>query len=64
MVRGIEIDDVVASGPQTRVLRQVRNGVAVRMAILYSLLGAPAPDARGRVPTDESGAMIEERTDA
>ncbi|TXH64601.1 MAG: aspartate carbamoyltransferase catalytic subunit, partial [Thermomonas sp.] len=34
MNRGIEITDEVADGPQSRVLRQVANGVAVRMAVL------------------------------
>ena len=36
--RGIEITDEVADGPQSRVLRQVANGVAVRMAVLEALL--------------------------
>ena len=39
MNRGIEIADDVADGPQSRVLRQVANGVAVRMAVLEALLG-------------------------
>jgi aspartate carbamoyltransferase catalytic subunit len=39
MNRGIEITDEVADGPQSRVLRQVSNGVAVRMAVLEALLG-------------------------
>ena len=38
--RGIEITDEVADGPQSLVLRQVRNGVAARMAVLETLLGA------------------------
>lgn len=38
MNRGIEIDADVADGPQSLVLRQVANGVAVRMAILEELL--------------------------
>ncbi|MBB3344971.1 aspartate carbamoyltransferase catalytic subunit [Luteimonas sp. RC10] len=38
MNRGVEIADEVADGPQSRVLRQVRNGVAVRMAALEALL--------------------------
>ncbi len=37
--RGIEITDEVADGPQSLVLRQVSNGVAVRMAVLETLLG-------------------------
>ncbi len=41
MIRGLEIDDAVASSAVSLVLRQVRNGVAVRMAILFLLLGGP-----------------------
>ena len=36
--RGVEITDEVADGPQSLVLRQVRNGVAARMAVLEALL--------------------------
>ena len=36
--RGVEITDEVADGPQSLILRQVRNGVAVRMAALELLL--------------------------
>ncbi|MEP6907858.1 MAG: aspartate carbamoyltransferase catalytic subunit [Pseudoxanthomonas sp.] len=36
--RGVEITDDVADGPQSLVLRQVSNGVAIRMAVLESLL--------------------------
>ena len=38
MNRGVEIDDAVADGPQSLILRQVRNGVAVRMAVLEALM--------------------------
>jgi aspartate carbamoyltransferase catalytic subunit len=38
MNRGVEIDDAVADGPQSLILRQVSNGVAVRMAVLEALL--------------------------
>ncbi len=40
MNRGVEIDDAVADGPQSLILKQVANGVAVRMAVLETLLGA------------------------
>ena len=40
MNRGVEIDDDVADGPQSLILRQVSNGVAARMAVLEVLLGA------------------------
>jgi aspartate carbamoyltransferase catalytic subunit len=39
MIRGIEIDAAVADHPRTLVLDQVANGVAVRMAVLFQLLG-------------------------
>lgn len=38
MNRGVEIDDDVADGAQSLILRQVANGVAVRMAVLETLL--------------------------
>ena len=37
--RGVEIDSSVADGDQAIILDQVLNGVAVRMSVLYSLLG-------------------------
>ncbi len=39
MNRGVEIDSRVADGPQSVILDQVTNGVAVRMAVLYLLAG-------------------------
>ncbi len=55
MNRGVEIDSDVADGPHSVILRQVTNGVAIRMAVLYLLSGG-APEqaeaakagARGR----------------
>ena len=38
MNRGVEIDDDVADGAQSLILKQVANGVAVRMAVLETLL--------------------------
>jgi len=37
--RGVEVSPEVADGPFSLILDQVKNGVAVRMALLY-LLGA------------------------
>jgi aspartate carbamoyltransferase catalytic subunit len=37
--RGVEIDPEVADGPYSVILDQVDNGVAVRMALLYLVLG-------------------------
>tara|TARA_B100000212_G_scaffold332565_1_gene300961 strand:+ start:205 stop:1143 length:939 start_codon:yes stop_codon:yes gene_type:complete len=39
MNRGVEIDSIVADSDQAIILDQVLNGVAVRMSILYLLLG-------------------------
>jgi aspartate carbamoyltransferase catalytic subunit len=39
MNRGVEIDSQVADGDQAIILNQVLNGVAVRMSVLYLLLG-------------------------
>jgi aspartate carbamoyltransferase catalytic subunit len=39
MNRGVEIDSKVADGPQSVILEQVTNGIAVRMAVLYLLAG-------------------------
>lgn len=39
--RGVEIAPEVADGPYSVILEQVANGVALRMAILYLLLGGP-----------------------
>jgi aspartate carbamoyltransferase catalytic subunit len=39
MNRGVEIAAEVASRPRSVITDQVRNGVAVRMAVLYQLLG-------------------------
>jgi len=45
MIRGLEIDPAVADGPQSGVLEQVTNGLAVRMALLYHLVGGAPADA-------------------
>ncbi|MGH9718035.1 MAG: aspartate carbamoyltransferase catalytic subunit [Candidatus Acidiferrales bacterium] len=45
MIRGLEIDPSVADGPQSAVLEQVTNGLAVRMALLYHLIGRAPADA-------------------
>lgn len=45
MIRGLEIDSAVADGPQSAVLEQVTNGLAVRMSLLYQLVGRAPADA-------------------
>ena len=39
--RGVELTPEVADGPQSAILRQVTNGLAVRMAVLSLLCGRP-----------------------
>ncbi|HEC04952.1 MAG TPA: aspartate carbamoyltransferase catalytic subunit [Thiothrix sp.] len=38
--RGVEIDTKVADGPQSVILQQVTNGIAVRMAVMSMVMGA------------------------
>jgi aspartate carbamoyltransferase catalytic subunit len=45
MNEGVEIDASVAHGTRSLVERQVTNGVAVRMALLYLLVGTPTLEA-------------------
>ncbi len=40
--RGVEIAPEVADGPYSLILNQVENGLAIRMALLYLLVGGPA----------------------
>jgi len=37
--RGVEMSSYVADGQQSHVLKQVENGVAVRMSMLYHVCG-------------------------
>lgn len=37
--RGVEIESALADSPQSYILKQVTNGIAVRMAVLYLLSG-------------------------
>ena len=46
MIRGLEIDPAVADGPQSCVLDQVTNGLAVRMALLFLMIGADTSSER------------------
>jgi aspartate carbamoyltransferase catalytic subunit len=43
--RGVEMDADVAEGPQSMVTDQVTNGLAIRMALLYLLLGGKSNDS-------------------
>ena len=42
MMRGMEITPEVADSPRSTIVEQVSNGVSVRMAVLYLLLGGAA----------------------
>jgi aspartate carbamoyltransferase catalytic subunit len=60
MVRGMEITADVADSSRSVIVEQVTNGVAVRMAVLYLLLGG-SDDAETTTPsttdTSEDGAL-------
>jgi aspartate carbamoyltransferase catalytic subunit len=53
MNRGVEIDSDVADGPHAVILKQVTNGVAVRMAVLYLLAGG-APEMAEAAKANEA----------
>ena len=58
MNRGVEIAPEVADRPNAVITNQVANGVAVRMAVLYRLLGSGVPlsgpaASAGRIPVAE-----------
>jgi aspartate carbamoyltransferase catalytic subunit len=44
MNRGIEISSEIADGPNSGILTQVTNGLAVRMAVLYLVSGVQNTD--------------------
>jgi aspartate carbamoyltransferase catalytic subunit len=52
MNRGVEISPEVADGPQSYVLEQVTNGIAVRMALLFLLMSGATDE--GISPISES----------
>lgn len=56
MIRGLEIDPEVADGPQSCVREQVTNGLAVRMAMLYLLIGMPEPKDETEPPPQAKDA--------
>jgi aspartate carbamoyltransferase catalytic subunit len=55
MVRGMEIAPEVADGIRSTIVEQVANGVSVRMAVLYLLLGGAEP-AIGSDDVDAGGS--------
>jgi aspartate carbamoyltransferase catalytic subunit len=55
MNRGVEINSDVADGPESVILDQVTNGVAVRMAVLYLVRGGKASTASSQISGQEGG---------
>lgn len=53
MIRGLEITSEVADGPQSAIAEQVRNGVAIRMALIMRALTG---EARPRAKAEKRGA--------
>ena len=59
IIRGLELTAGVADGPQSKILEQVANGVAIRMAVVERALTATptgAPNESG-VPIDRSSSL-------
>jgi aspartate carbamoyltransferase catalytic subunit len=48
MIRGLEITSEVADGPQSAIEQQVRNGVAIRMALVQRAMGESPKTAKGK----------------
>ena len=48
MNRGVEIASSVADGPQSVILKQVSNGVAIRMAVLSMAMEGQRAHQTGR----------------
>jgi len=55
--RGTEITPEVADGPQSAVLEQVTNGIAVRMALLFLLTGSAAEESAQSTPEAQSKSV-------
>jgi aspartate carbamoyltransferase catalytic subunit len=56
MNRGVEIDSDVADGPHSVILKQVTNGIAVRMAVLYLLAGGRPEHAEAAKSASSGGS--------
>jgi aspartate carbamoyltransferase catalytic subunit len=65
MNRGVEISPEVADGPQSCVLEQVTNGIAVRMALLYLLtVGGAEEEAHPASAVEVAAPRNRRATDA
>lgn len=57
--RGVELSPDVADGPQSVILDQVTNGIAVRMAVLYLVAGGHTAGQPEAIPTQPAPAPVE-----
>jgi aspartate carbamoyltransferase catalytic subunit len=57
--RGVELTPEVADGPNSAILDQVTNGLAVRMAVLYLLSGRMEPKGTAGTPVSATGATAD-----
>jgi aspartate carbamoyltransferase catalytic subunit len=46
--RGVEIESAVADGPQSVILNQVTNGIAIRMAVMSMAMGGQMAERQQR----------------
>jgi aspartate carbamoyltransferase catalytic subunit len=58
MNRGVEIAAEVADSVRSTIVEQVANGVSVRMAVLYLLLGGGLPDDAAPTALDDAGVTV------
>ena len=56
MNRGVELDAEAADDPRSVITAQVANGVAVRMAVLYLLLGSGTEQPSAGIPDAQQAA--------
>ncbi|GGO42064.1 aspartate carbamoyltransferase [Streptomyces daqingensis] len=56
MNRGMEITAEVADSPRCTAVEQVANGVSIRMAVLYLLLGGAEPAVSGSLPPEAASS--------
>lgn len=64
MIRGLEIDPAVADGSQSCVLDQVTNGIAIRMALLFLLIGTGGDTAQSAPGEAQSSAGSEPKKES
>ena len=60
IIRGTEITSEVADGPRSLILKQVENGVAVRMSVLYLLASQKGRNGEHSDMVDEESIHYKE----